>query len=142
MDLVHSQVLAEDRGALRQLSSQRADAVVLDLVALDVDAPVRGVRVAPLGPDDRLPGPELSGAEPRGEELLGATVRPGCVDVADAGGPCGVEDAVAVAPHRLDIVSGEVGVVVEGDVPGTSQRGQAEADRGHREAGAPKRVDG
>ena len=91
-----------------------------------IHAPLGGVGVSPLAPDDDVRGGDVAEGEPRGEEVLGEAVGSRGVEVANARGPGGVEHGVGLRAHLLDILTGEVVVVAEVDVPGAAERGEAQ----------------
>lgn len=142
VDLVEIEPVAEQRLGLGALPLERGEAVVLDLVRLGVDAPVGGVGVAPLAADDDITCLGTSG-QPGAEELLGAAVGAGGVEVADALGVGGVEQFMGALAQGVDApVLGQVPVAVEIDVAGPADRGQAEPDMGGRGRGRGQASEG
>ncbi|GAA3307869.1 hypothetical protein GCM10020295_68050 [Streptomyces cinereospinus] len=135
VDLVQVEPVAEQPGALGALPFEGGEAVVLDLVPLGVGGPAGGVGVAPLAADDDVVDLGVR-VQPVGEELLGAAVGAGDVDVAHALGVGGVEEVVGAGAQRLDAaVLSEVAVPAEGDVAGAADGGEAESEvagRGRR----------
>lgn len=128
MDLVEVEPVTEQLGGLGALPLVGGEAVVLDLVRLGVGAPVRRVGVTPLAADHDVVDVG-TGAEPVGEELLGAAVRAGHVVVAHALGVGGVEEFVGALTQGVDAAYGrEVVLAAEVDVAGAAHRGQAEPD--------------
>ncbi len=132
VDLVEVEPVSEQVAGLGALAQIRGEGVVLDLVRLGVDAPVGGVGVAPLAADDDVAdlGP---GGQPVSEELLGAAVGAGGVEVPDALRVGRVQKLVRPGAHRLDgPLAGQVALAVEVDVAGPADRCQAEPDVGGR----------
>src|SRR5438034_1784546 len=131
MDLIEVEVLAEECTALRDLTSQRGERVILDLMDAGVDLPVTDVGVAPLrSHGDGLR--EAALAKPRRQEALRKAVGAGGVEVADAGVIGGAQDLMgsALESGHTSIAS-QILRAIERDVAGPTQRRQAEPDRGH-----------
>ncbi len=128
VDLVQVEPVSEQGVGLGALAVVGGDAVVLDLVLLRVGGPVGGVGVAPLAADDHVVGVGPL-PEPVGEELLGAPVGAGRVEVAHALGVGGVEEVVGPFAQRLDgAVFSEVAVAAEVDVAGAADGGETQSD--------------
>src|SRR5690606_12945910 len=109
---------------LGALAFEGGEGVVLDLVPLGVGGPVGGVGVAPLAADDDV---VVLGVrrQPCGEELLGAAVGAGRVDVAHALGVRRVEQFVGAGAQVVDGAAvAEVVVPPEVDVAGAADRGE------------------
>src|SRR2546430_17476378 len=85
MDLIEVEVLAEQCAALRDLSSQRGERVILDLMDAGVDLPVTDVGVAPLRSHGDGLRREAAPAKPRPQEALRETVGAGGLEAADPG---------------------------------------------------------
>src|SRR2546430_4374378 len=97
MDLVEVEVLAEQCTALRDLSSQRGERVILDLMDAGVDLPVTDVGVAPLRSHGDGLRREAALAKPRPQEALREAVGAGGVEGADTGGIGSPQDLVGSA---------------------------------------------
>ncbi len=135
VNLIELQVVAQPVAAFAHLPAQDGQAVVFDLVFVGRHLPAGGVGVAPLGADDHLARRDAPRAQPVAQELLGAAVGAGGVEVADAGGPGGVEHAVGVGGHGCDVgVVAQVGGVAQIDVARPAQRGQPQAHRRYGKA--------
>ena len=142
VDLVEREVLAEQRARLAELAAQRRDREVLDLVLVDVDAPVRGVGVAPLRADGHVAAREAAALEPRAEEGLAAAVGARRVEVAHAALVGRVEHLVGVALHGADVGVADVAGMAEVDVAGPPEGGEAEPERADGQAGGTERSHG
>src|SRR3954470_20581419 len=128
VDLIQVQAVAEQFGGFAALAVVGLDTVVLDLVLLGVGGPVGGVGVAPFAADDHVVDTGVPG-EPVREELLGAAVGAGHVEVADALEVGGVEEFVGAGAEGFHAAVGsEVFVSAEVDVARASDGGEAESD--------------
>src|SRR2546428_11893993 len=140
---------AEERACLGELLREARERELLLLVHGRVDAPVRGVAVAPLAPDGDRPGPDGALAEPARQELLRAPVAARHVEVADAGGARGIEELGRArierrggALGRQVVAAAQVGVARAADgrqteaEPGDGKPALPEPARGHRRAPA------
>src|SRR5207237_7456803 len=81
VDLIEVQTIAEQRAGLCELGHEARDRELLLLVDGRVDAPVRGVAIAPLAADGEVGTVHRALAEPAGEEGLGPAVAACSVDV-------------------------------------------------------------
>src|SRR5438270_13971714 len=119
MDLIEAERIAQAGPRLSLLTAQGVDGELLDLVHLDVDAPVRGVGVAPFGSHGHFAAAEAALREPGTKELFGAPIGASRVEVADAARVGGVEHLVCAGAHGRDIaLAVEVAGMAEVEVAG------------------------
>jgi hypothetical protein len=131
VDLVEGEVRTEEFQRLVELAIQRVDAQVLDLLALSVETPAADVGVSPFRADRDVASVQTPLWEPAGDEALGATVRAGDIDAAQAGLIRGVEDRVGAAAQRLEpAIGSELRGASGGDVRRAAERGEAQPDPG------------
>ncbi len=136
VDLIQGEPPVEDRGRLAGLTLQGRQRVILDLVDVGVHRPARGIGVAPLRADGQFAALALARPQPVREELLSAPIGTRRVDVADAGGPGGVEHRGGMVAHRGHvIVALEVGGVAEVDIARPAERRQSQTQPAHAHAG-------
>src|SRR5437764_10668564 len=140
MDLIEVEVLAEQCAALRDLSSQRGQRVILHLKDAGLDVPVTDVGVAPLRSHGDGLRREAALAKPRRQEALRKAVGAGGVEVADTGVIGSAQDLVgsALQGGHTSIAS-QILRAVERDVAGSTQRRQAAPDRRHPQPGGAER---
>src|SRR3954466_14091551 len=125
---------AEPLDALRELFSEIAERVILDLVLLGVGRPAGGVGVPPLRRNGYSAGLDLPLVEPGPEKLLCSPVRARDIEVAHTRLERRIEHSMRAKLHRLRIViAAKISGVIQVDVTGASEGGGAESEfSGHR----------
>ena len=107
-------MVAQERAALGELRREARERQFLLLVYRSIDRPARRVPVAPLAADRQGVRCHTTVGEPARQELLGAAVAAGDVDVADAGRVRRVEQLCGASEQR-------VGRPCRGQVPGAAE---------------------